>query len=283
MIKHEVRPVQEGLSGLDIILNDYIDKSRNMGIIGKLRYAVLDRNKLQSIESSLTKSRTNFSLMLDLLSLKAHEQHARNDNLSIQKLEAILNKQIEETEMRKAATKAREKGDAKLEDILQILQERLPASSNRESESTSPFQVLDQLEKELRKAGLSREKAEAARLNAAQALAEEHNSSPMQSRPHTREKLREQRTTSDSTLQVRQDLQKNSTARKASPQDSTPQNTRATDSELWDSLFSMTPPNTQVSNSKVLDSFLAGIPGIPNLTKDYRILCVDGTHGSKLK
>ena len=264
MIKHEVRPVKEGLSGLDVILNDYIDKSKNMGMIGKLRYAALDRNKLQSIESSLTKSRTNFSLMLDLLSLKAHEHHARNDNLSIQKLEAILNKQVEEAEMRKAETKAREKGDAKLEDILQILQERLPAPSSRENESISPSQVLDQLEKELRKVGLSREKAEAARLNAAQALSEQRDSVPLRSRPRPRGELRDQRTASDPTLQVRQDLRRSSSARQASAQDPRSQNIRTPDVENLRPIIPKTSDN-------------------PELTKEFRILCVDGNHSSKLR
>lgn len=243
MIKHESKPLREDLVAMNIILSDYIDKSKNMGIVGRVRYAVLDRNKLLCIQTNLIRSRTNFGLMLDLINMKAHEQHARSDRNSIAKLEAILTKQTKEAEARKAEAKSREIGDAKLEDILQILQERLPPANNREGGTASPLKVLDRFEIELQKAGLSRKKAEAARLNAAQALTE-HTSVPMPSLLHPKPQLHEKRRISDPSPQTGKDLRRSPSSRKASP-------------HIW------------------------GSGGLPEKTKDYRILCVDGTHGSK--
>ena len=245
MIKHEIKPLRQDLLAMNTILDDYIDKSKDMGVIGRVKFAVLDRNKLQSIQSNLTKSRTNFGLMLDLINMKAQDQHARNENAITKKLEAILDKQTKEADARKAEAKSREeKGDAQLESILQILEERLPAASRPETGEVSPDQVLNQLETELQRLGLSKEKAQAARSSAAQALTENHNALPAPTLLHPKEESRDIRRKSNPSPVVKQELHRSSSARNPAVQSSSPQN-------------------------------------LPEKTKQYRILCLDSTHGGE--
>ncbi len=175
MIEHEMAPLKKDLVEMNGILAEYIDHS-NMGMLGRLRYAVVDRSKLQGIRSNLTKSRTTLGLMLDLVNLKAHEQHARDGRVSGKKLDEILNKQNREAGTRKVEAKTRERSDAKLERILGILQQCFPEAADTCSmteiyEGDQTDEILNKFEKELVKAGSSRNKARAARKSAAGALA----------------------------------------------------------------------------------------------------------------
>ena len=77
MIRLESKPLKEELHSLNAILDNYIDSSKNMSIVSKMRYALVDLEKLLGIQSNLTRSRTNFGLMVDLINSKAHKQHAR--------------------------------------------------------------------------------------------------------------------------------------------------------------------------------------------------------------
>ena len=206
MIKHEMKPLKEDLLAMNLMLDDYIDKSKGMGVMGRVKYAVLDRDKLQNIQSHLTRSRTNFSLMLDLVNMKAQDQHARNGQAITKKLEAILDKQTKEADARRNEVKATEKGHAQLENILHILEERLPVATKSEVENQS--QVLDQLEQELQRLGLPKEKAQAARFNAAQAL---KGNAPVQDTLHPN-KPQNKRPTSSSP-QPKQELRRSSSAR----------------------------------------------------------------------
>jgi len=299
MIKHEIKPLKEDLLAVNLVLDDYIDKSKNMGVIGRVRYAVLDRNKLQCIQSNLTKSRTNFGLMLDLINMKANEQHARNDRTGIERLEAILNKQIKEADARKAEARAREKGDAKLEDILQILQQRLPAASKQNDENVSRSQVLGQLEKELQKVGLSKEMAEAARYNAAQALSEAEVSETIRPSPKSIGEPRETNKISGLSPRVELKSRKSSSADRDChrvPTPTTPTISAALARAAPTATATRSPPDSSPARivptattarnppyptlARIAPTATTG-SRLPEITKDYRILCVDSTHGSK--
>ena len=246
MIKHEMKPLKQDLLAMNVILNDYIDKSKNMGMIGRVRYAVMDRNRLQCIQSNLMKSRTNFGLMLDLINMKAQDEHARTDHLVMEKMSAILDKQIKEVEARKIEAKAREKGDVKLDNILQILEDRLSPATQFQDKGVTQSQVLDQLEKELRKVGLSQEKAQVARLNAAQALSEDRAAGPISTLLQPEKNSRGQRRSSDPSPKMGR-------AKPSSPS-----------------------PSPRFASPKLISP-----RSLAEKTKDYRILCVDGSHGSK--
>ena len=245
IIKHESKPLREDLSAMNTILQDYIDKSDNMGVIGRVRYAVLDRNKLQSITASLMRSRTNFGSMLDLINLKAHEQHARSDLASQAMLKAILDRQIQEGEARKAEARARgEKNDGKLEEILQILKERHPAPSKVSSEKLSQSQFLSQIETELQKLGLTKTKAKAVRHDVAKALSESEPPVPMPTLLYPKEEPREKRRISDPFPQTNPEMHRSHSAQNGV-------------------------------------SHVTNLGSTPKKTGVCRILCVDSTHGSK--
>lgn len=175
MIEHEMAPLETSLMEINAILADYIDHA-NMGMVGRLRYAVINRSKLHGICSNLTKTRINFGLMLDLVNMKVPGQHTRDGRELGKKSDAILDKQDREAGARKVEGKAQERSDAKLEQILDILQQYFPEAVDtrpmtEEDEGAQTNEILERLEKELVRAGLSRTKACAARKSAAEGLA----------------------------------------------------------------------------------------------------------------
>ena len=244
-MKHEIQALQEALVLMNTILQDYIDRSKDMGVMGRVRFAVMDHNKLQSVQADLARSRTTFGLMLDLINMRAHEQHARNDRAAFEKLKDILDKQIREADARKAEAKVMEVVNAKVGEIHKMLEAGLPVATSNKSPSGQPSDLLDQLEKDLRRVGLSEEKARAARRNAAQALSGEHESARKPSLLTPKKDSREKRRSSDPTPRVERTSGRQLSGRPLSP-----------------------------SLSKAVN--------LPQTTKDYRILCVDSTHGSKL-
>ncbi len=183
MIEREMVPLETNLMALNVILADYIDHT-SMGMLGRLRYAIKDRCKLEDLRSNLTKSRTNFGLMLDLVNLKAHEQHAEDGRVSGKKLDEILNKQDGEAKARKGEAKTRAKNDANVDEILRILQQCFPeaaaCSLASEGGGNQTNEILDKLKKEMVSAGSSSKKAHAACKSAAEGLAS-HESARVQS------------------------------------------------------------------------------------------------------
>ena len=245
MIKHEIKPLKEDLTAMNVILTDYIDKSKNMSALGRVRYAVLDRNKLQTIQSHLTKSRTNLALMLDLISLKAHEQHDVTSRAGMRKLEAILTKQSIEADARRAEAKARERGDGKLDQIFKLLQDRHPTNARQQDDLISPSQMLDHLKERLRGLGLSKDKAKAARLSAAQALSDASN-------PSSNPPLRDPKPRMGSVGEAPDRPKMPGSATK------------------------------KPSSTPNIDLRAKHGASLAAKTKGYRILCVDDTHGGKL-
>lgn len=183
MVEREMVPLEINLMALNVVLADYIDHT-SIGMVGRLRYAVKDRCKLEDLRANLTKSRTNFGLMLDLVTLEAHEKHARDGRVSRKKLYEILDKQDREAKARKGEAKTRAKSDAKVDEILRILQQCFPeaaaCSLAGEGEGNQTNEILDKLKKEMVSAGSSGKKAHAACKSAAEGLAS-HESARVQS------------------------------------------------------------------------------------------------------
>lgn len=145
--------------------------------MGRVRYAVLERNRLQSIQANFVEFRDSFILMMNFVNTKANDQHFRNSSAGMDLLNEIHKKQIRDAKTRRMEAQDREKIDAKLEEILTILQKPIP-SSVPNAEFDQPAQILDRLKNELIKSGLPEDKAQAAQRSAAQALTVEESKLP---------------------------------------------------------------------------------------------------------
>lgn len=174
MIEHEMAPLETGLMEINALLADYIDQA-DMGMVGRLRYAVINRNKLQGICSIITKIGMNFGLMLDLVNTKAPNPHAQ-DGVSGKKSDEILDKQSRQAGARKVEANTQNSSDAKLEQILEILQQYFPKAvdtfpTTEEAERAQTNKILKKIEKELVRAGVSKNKARVAFQSVAEGLA----------------------------------------------------------------------------------------------------------------
>ncbi|MCJ1402396.1 hypothetical protein MMC11_005616 [Xylographa trunciseda] len=271
MIQNDLAPLKENLSEMDGMLNDFIHKP-TITILGRVRHVLLDRSRLQDIRSNFTRYRSNFASMLDLLNMKANEQNARDHLEEKAMLNVIHSKQAEGADARKAEAAQREKSDAKIETILQILEKRLPTVAPSVVPS-HPDQFLKQLEIELLKLGLSHAKIQEVRLDITKALSQgttlprSPNSSPLN--PHLNSDPKRQ-----SNIPIAIPLSQKPAARyeaKATPLLQEPV-------ARYD-----VAQNTLSQNSKIDPGATANPPSqnpavrLDN-TKDSRILCVDSSN-----
>ena len=153
---------------MDDILRDYVE-CKSVTLMGRVRYAILDKNKLQDLRARFSRFTNTFQHMLILLNTEAHDVQIRNDGISHAKLDAIIHEQKKGAQDRLVDAQENKKSRQKLEKVLKILEERPIAQANSVTVQ-DPNQVLEQLETELKKIGYSSDKAKAARDRATQEL-----------------------------------------------------------------------------------------------------------------
>ena len=163
-----MRPLKEDLADMDDILQDFSER-KSITLMGRVRYAILDKNKLQDLQSRFRRFSETFKSMFSLLHTEAHDMQIRNDVISQQKLDAILQDQSKAAVGRQIEAQEREEAYQKIDRVLKILEER-PVAQAGSVTVLDQTQVLAQLETELKRLGVSSEKAKAARLKATQEL-----------------------------------------------------------------------------------------------------------------
>ena len=153
---------------MDNILLDYVE-CKSVTLMGRVRYAILDKNKLQDLKAKFSRFTKTFQHMLILLNTEAHDVQIRNDGISHAKLDAIILEQKKGAEGRLIDAQENEESRRKLDKVLKILEER-PSAQASSVTVQDPNQVLEQLETELKKIGYSSDMAKAARDSATQEL-----------------------------------------------------------------------------------------------------------------
>ncbi|KAK0509501.1 hypothetical protein JMJ35_007895 [Cladonia borealis] len=150
------------------ILQDFAER-KSITVMGRVRYAILDKNKLEDLKGKFSRFTKTFESMLSLLNMEAHDVQIQNDVVSQRKLDAIIHEQSKEAVRRHVEAQETKEFHEKLEQVLEILKQRpFPQASPVTVRDQS--QVLDQLETELKNLGVSSEKANAVRHKAVRSV-----------------------------------------------------------------------------------------------------------------
>lgn len=128
---------------MDDILQDFAER-KSTTVMGRVRDAILERNKLQDLKGNFGRSTETFKDMLSLLDMEAHDIHP-NDVVSQQKLGALLHRQSKEAMERQNEAKENAKSRQRVEKVLEILEERQVARPGTVTVQNQN-QVLIQLE-----------------------------------------------------------------------------------------------------------------------------------------
>ena len=153
---------------MDDILRDFVEY-KSITLMGRMRYAILDKNKLQDLKAKFSRFTQTFQYMLILLNTEAHDVQLRNDEISQEKLDDIILEQKKEAEGRLIDAQENKESLQKIEKVLKILEER-PLAQASSVTVQDPNQALEQLETELKKLGVPSNKAKAVRDKATQEL-----------------------------------------------------------------------------------------------------------------
>ena len=78
MITNDLKPLKNDVREIESMMGDFINKS-SVNILGRLRYAVLDKTRLNDLRRNLGDYRRNFGHMLDLINVEAHNQNKAVD------------------------------------------------------------------------------------------------------------------------------------------------------------------------------------------------------------
>lgn len=81
--------MKEHLKDMKDILQDYV-KRRNITVMDRIRYAILDMNKLPDFKNKFSKFTETMRNMLFLLNMEAHDVQIRNNVVIQRKLDKIL-------------------------------------------------------------------------------------------------------------------------------------------------------------------------------------------------
>ena len=153
---------------MDDILRDFVEY-KSVTLMGRMRYAILDKNKLQDLKAKFSRFTQTFQNMLILLNTEAHDVQLRNDEISQGKLDDIILEQKKGAEGRLIDAQQNKESRQKIEKVLKILEER-PVAQASSVTVQDPNQALEQLETELKKLGVPSDKAKAVREKATQEL-----------------------------------------------------------------------------------------------------------------
>ena len=249
---------------MDDILRDFAER-KSITVAGRMRYAILDKNKLQHLKGKFSGCTKTFEQMLSLLNMEAHDVQIRNNVVSQGKLDDILHTQSKEAIDRQIEAQKGEKSRQTIEKVLKILEQR-PIAYASSATIQDQTQVLDQLETELRRLGLPDDKAKAVRLKASQELSGQPLPNPFLKVPDDKAKAVQPEISQKPSEQLRVSDDKAKTVQLKASQGFSGQ-PRA-------SPFSLTGINPKVMPQTINPSQISA-------AGDCRILCVDGTHGSE--
>ena len=91
--------------------------------MGRVRYAILDKNKLEDLKGKFSRFTKTFESMLSLLNMEAQDVQIQNDVVSQRKLDAIIHEQNKEAIRRHIEAQETKELRGKLEQVLEILKE----------------------------------------------------------------------------------------------------------------------------------------------------------------
>ena len=171
MIQNELRPLKEDLADMGDILQDFAER-KSITVMGRVRYAILDKNKLEDLKGKFSRFTKTFESMLSLLNMEANDVHIQNNVVSQRKLDAIIHEKSKEAIRRHIEAQETKELRRKLEQVLEILKER-PFPKANPVNVRDQNRVLDQLETQLKNLGVSSEKANAIRHKASEELLEQ--------------------------------------------------------------------------------------------------------------
>jgi hypothetical protein len=263
VIIDNVKPLREDLKEIEQMLNDYLYRP-SITILGRLRYAVLDKTRLRDLCSTFAVHRGSITVILQLIQGKAVKEQSM-------KLDRILECHKKERQERKSSTR-------RIEDILSQIHTLVHYTGPDMSKTTA--EALQKLEDELVAKGIPRDQASQQLLPFKQALLPDSLRPASNAVPQSKPKRPVSNPNPEST-----DRKYPGTghARSRSSMPTIPVPTPNIDfvAEITPGVASAAPNTTPMSNPNGNTPVSPGVQSTIKDTSSLRILCVDGSNGSK--
>ena len=163
VIDNELERLDEDLQDFRDILKRYDQRDR-VSMLERLKYASLDKSRLEDLQSKFSQSKEKIDDMLKLSNVNAND-------VQIRKVDQILEKQDLESQARKTERCERQEDSQQILAAINKLNDRLSTSSISATQRTRE-QIIDSFESELRNEGLLEDKAKGVLLRAREELLE---------------------------------------------------------------------------------------------------------------
>ena len=163
MIDNELERLDEDLQDFRDILKRYDQRDR-VSMLERLKYASLDKSRLEDLRSKFSQSKEKIGDMLKLSNVNAND-------VQIRKVDQILEKQDLESQARKTERCERQEDSQQILAAINKLNDRLSTSSISATQRTRE-QIINSFESELRIEGLLEDKAKGVLLRAREELLE---------------------------------------------------------------------------------------------------------------
>ena len=163
VIDNELERLDEDLQDFRDILKRYDQRDR-VSMMERLKYASLDKSRLEDLQSKFSQSKAKIGDMLKLSNVNAND-------VQIRKVDQILEKQDLESQARKTERCERQEDSQQILAAINRLTDHLSTSSISATQRTRE-QIIDSFESELRNEGLLEDKAKGVLLRAREELLE---------------------------------------------------------------------------------------------------------------
>ena len=163
VIDNELERLDEDLQDFRDILKRYDQRDR-VSMLERLKYASLDKSRLEDLRSKFNQSKAKIDDMLKLSNVNAND-------VQIRKVDQILEKQDLESQARKTERCERQEDSQQILAAINRLTDLLSTSSISATQRTRE-QIIDSFESELRNQGLLEDKAKGVLLRAREELLE---------------------------------------------------------------------------------------------------------------
>ena len=310
VIDNELERLDEDLQEFRDILKRYHQRDR-VSMLERLKYASLDKSRLEDLQSKFSQSKEKIGDMLKLSNMNAND-------VQIRKVDQILEKQDLESQARKTERCERQEDSQLILAAINRLNDLLSTSGISATHRTQE-QIIDSFESELRNEGLLEDKAKGVLLRAREELLEttsvSSSSSPLANLAHNthhqeippveahpsqrsisqpRESPSLQLSANSSNLLGHLATEQKATEQKATEQKATEQKaaeqkaaeqkaSQPLNSNISDN--SPSPPPTTKTSSVNISNKTSTTPDLNKCSdpaaENCRILCVDASHGSK--
>ena len=295
VIDNELERLDEDLQDFRDILKRYDQRDR-VSMLERLKYASLDKSRLEDLQSKFSQSKAKIGDMLKLSNVNAND-------VQIRKVDQILEKQDLESQARKTERCERQEDSQQILAAINRLTDLLSTSSISATQRTRE-QIVDSFESELRNEGLLEDKAKGVLLRAREELLETTSESsslsplanlaqntqhqgipPVEAHPSQRSISQPrgsrslQPSANSSNLLGHKASEQKASEQKASQQKaSQPLNSNISDS-------SPSPPPTTKTSFMNISNKTSTTPDLNKCSdpaaENCKILCVDASHGSK--